>query len=400
MANTKKLVIIWGGFWGLRTFYNLASNKKLEITLIDKRESSSMKPVMPEVAFEGKDINTTSFDLKKVIESKWHKYINWEVEKIVPTKNKINLKDSTTVEYDYLVIAAWARKAFENTKGLEENWFSMCDDKHAPLLWEKLKNFKEGKILIGADKSVWGEATSMKWEAPCEWPIWEAMYMIDHYFRKQGIRDKVEITAFAPGAVFRWDAPNLHESRGIKLLMEHVIKEIKKDSVVFQNWEKVKSDLTIVIPKYEWQKFLIDSKLSDDKGFLVTDDSFRHIKYSNIFGCGDLNAKTMPKLWHLAVMQADIVSSQLRNELGENVKVKAYDPEILCIMNMGGTEASIFHTKTAFWGTRHMVWQWAWQGLVKRQFDFYNIVTKGKMPPHFWEIIFKKLIWIFGKGNK
>jgi len=29
-----------------------------------------------------------------------------------------------------------------------------------------------------------------------------------------------------------------------------------------------------------------------------------------------------------------------------------------------------------------MVWYGQWQGLFKKQFDWYNIITNGKMPPH------------------
>jgi hypothetical protein len=43
-----------------------------------------------------------------------------------------------------------------------------------------------------------------------------------------------------------------------------------------------------------------------------------------------------------------------------------------------------------------MVWHGKWQGLIKRQFDWYNIITKGKMPPKIGEHLFKKAIKMFG----
>jgi sulfide:quinone oxidoreductase len=49
----------------------------------------------------------------------------------------------------------------------------------------------------------------------------------------------------------------------------------------------------------------------------------------------------MPKLGHLAVMQADIVTAQLLNEVGVKTEVPEYKPEILCIMGMGNNEAAI-----------------------------------------------------------
>lgn len=398
---SKKLVIIGWGFGGLRTFYNLASNKNFEITLIDKRTTSSMKPVMPEVAFEGKKVEDTRFELKWVIEGKWATFINDTVKLIKADENKLELANWNIIEYDYLVVSPGANKVYSQIKWLEENAYSMCDDTHAPKLWETLEKFEWWKMMIWAAKSVWGtQIEALKWEAPCEWPIWEAMYMIDHYLRKKWIRDKVEMVAFAPWAVFRWDAPNLHESRWISVLLSHVVSEIKEKSIVFENGQELDSDMTIIIPPYKWFQFLIDSWLADEVWMLLTDKvNMRHLKYKNIFWVGDINAVTMPKLGHIAVMEADIVSASLQNEVWENVTVPKFEPEILCIMNMWGYEASVFLTDKAFGWKNHIFWQWKWQGMFKRQFDFYNMFTKGKMPPKSWEHFIKWAVKTFWKGE-
>jgi len=404
----KKLVIIGWGFGGLRIFYNLAWNKNFEITLIDRRETSSMKPALPEVAFEGKNVEKTRFDLKSVIEGKGAAFINDEVVKIDPKAQKVTTKN-TEVEYDYLVVSAGAKKDFGAIKGLEENGYSMCDDEHAPKLWEALKNFKGGKITIGSAKSSWGTRVKIPdWVAPCEGPIGEAMFMIDHYLRKKGLRDQTEINVFTPGEIFfediddavRWAVGGLMGAKKINLLMEKVTTEVTDKSIKFEDKTELESDLTIMIPVYFGQKFLMDSGLSDEVGLLPTDKSMRHLDYKNIFGAGDLNAITMPKLGHLAVMQADIVTAQLLNEVGQKVEVPEYKPEIMCIMGMWANEAAIVLSDTQLWGKYDVVWYGKWQGLFKKQFDFYNIITKGKMPPKIGEHLFKKAILTFGKGKK
>ncbi len=406
---TKKLVIIGWGFWGLRTFYNLAWNKNFQITLIDSRDTSSMKPAMPEVAFEGKSVEKTKFALKPVIEGKWATFINDEVVKIDAKNNKLSTKDGVELEYDYLVISAGAKKDFWAIKGLEENGYSMCDDTHAPKLWKALENFKWGNISIGSAKSTWGTRVEIpNWIAPCEGPIWEAMFMIDHYLRNKGLREKTQINVFTPGDVFfediddtvRGAVAGLMGQKGLNLFMEKVTTEVTDKKIKFEDWTDLDSDLTIMIPVYFGQKFLIDSWLSDEVGLLPTDKSMRHLDYKNIFGAGDLNAITMPKLGHLAVMQADIVTAQLRNEVWETVQVPEYKPEILCIMNMGWNEAWIVLSDTKLGWTHDMVWHGKWQGMIKKQFDWYNITTKGKMPPKIWEHAFKWAIEKFGMGKK
>ena len=404
----KKLVIIGWGFWGLRTFYNLAGNKNFEITLIDKRETSSMKPVMPEVAFEWKKVEKTRFPIKDVIEGKWHTFLQDEVVKIDPKEQIVKTKNSE-IKYDYLVIAPGAKKDYQAVKWLEEHGYSMCDDEHAPKLWEALKNFKKWKILIWSAKSSWGTRVDIpNWWAPCEGPIWEAMFMIDHYLKKKWLRNDVEINVFTPWDIFfedvdenvRAGVAGLMKAKNIKLFKEKVVTEVKEKSVKFEDWTELESDLTIMIPVYYWQKFLMDSGLSDEVGLLPTDKGMRHLDYSNIFGVWDINAITMPKLGHLAVEQADIVTAQLLNEVGEKVKVPEYKPEIMCIMWMGSTEAAIVLSDTQLWGKYDVVWHGKLSGLSKKSFDLYNIITKWKMPPKIGEELFKKMILLFGKWKK
>ncbi|MCK5678730.1 MAG: hypothetical protein KAH72_09685 [Flavobacteriaceae bacterium] len=123
--------------------------------------------------------------------------------------------------------------------------------------------------------------------------------------------------------------------------MEKVTKEVTDKSIKFEDGTELESDLTIMIPVYFGQQFLMDSNLADEVGLLPTDKAMRHLDHKNIFGAGDLNAITMPKLGHLAVMQADIVTAQLLNEVGVVSKIPEYKPEILCIMGMGNNEAAI-----------------------------------------------------------
>jgi len=64
----KKLIIMGGGFAGLRSFYHLKEyDKFFDITLIDKRAKSLEKPALPEVAFAGNHVEHTLIDLKSVI---------------------------------------------------------------------------------------------------------------------------------------------------------------------------------------------------------------------------------------------------------------------------------------------------------------------------------------------
>ncbi len=404
---TKKLVIIGWWFAGLRIYYNLRKNKNFEIKVVDSRKSSSMKPVMPEVAFEWMNVEKSQIPFERIFTS--GDFINSKVEKVDTENNKIILSDWNELEYDYLVLASWSKKDFWAVKGLECNGYSMCDDIHAPKLWKALEQFQWWTITIGSAASKWwNRVDAPHWEAPCEGPIWEAMFMVRKYLIEKWLYEKTKIEIFTPWKIFfedvwevgRWAIWVLMKNFNMNLNISKVTKEVKKDSIEFEDWTSIKSDLTMMIPVYVWHDFVFESKIWDENGMIPTDEMMRHLDYKNIFSAWDWNALAMPKLGHIAVMQADIVTASLKNEVGENVKIPEFKPEVLCIMNMWNWEAWIVFSDVSLGWKIDMVWHGWWQAFFKNQFDAYNILTKWKMPPSVWEYFFKVMIKIFWMGKK
>ena len=408
-TQKKHLVIIGGWFGGLRTFYNLASNKHFEITVIDQRQKHLMKPVMPEVAYEWKDVAEAQFDIQPIIESKGHTFIQEAVEKIDAENNTVITVNGEKVIYDFLQISSGAYKDFWAIDGLEEFGYSVCDDVHAPKLHEALKNFTWGKIAIGSAKSHWGKRVDAPdWWAPCEGPIWESMFMIDHYLRQNGLRDKTEINVFTPGEIFFEDIGDdirvavggLMWAKNLNLHLSKVATQVTDTSVKFEDGTELESNLTVMIPVYRGPDFIRNSWLGDEAWMLPTNTQMQHLDHANIFWAGDVNAITMPKLGHLAVMEADIVTAMLKNAVGQKLEVPEYKPEILCIMNMGWLEAGVVLTDLKLGWKYDIVWHGMRKGIFKRWFDAYMIKTKGHVPPHFGIAIFKKMVKMFGMWKK
>lgn len=118
--DKKKLVILGGGFAGIRTFYNLADTDLFDITMVDARDSMLLKPVLPEVAYDGKALSDTSFKLAPVIEDKGHTFIHSAATAIDPKKNIVTLANGKKVPYDYLFVTMGAHKDFHAIPGHEE----------------------------------------------------------------------------------------------------------------------------------------------------------------------------------------------------------------------------------------------------------------------------------------
>lgn len=399
----KRIVIIGAGFGGLRFLYDVKKEigKKFEITLIDMRTTSLEKPSLVEVALAGKPVAHTQIPIGKIAKKNNIEFINSRVEQIFAEKNEVKLLNGNLINYDYLVIATGAVKDYEAISGFEEHAYSVCDDEHAPKMWDAINNFKGRNVVIGASKTNWDEkSTEIKLDAPCEGPIGEIMFMLDFFLRERDLREITTITVFTPGKVFFDDVgPRIHEKVGsviskkeIKVITEKVLKSIEGKSVIFEDGTQLPSDLTLVIPPYTGPEVIKNSGLGDEYGFIKTDLEMRHPQHHNIFVVGDCNTLSMPKLGHIAVLQADVAVSSLMKEINGNGEIIEFKPEIFCIMNRGGVEATLILSNTLFGGHVDKTVNGPLAHLMKWGFDSYSYYTHGKLPPELLQSTMEKML--------
>ena len=393
----KKIVIVGAGFAGLHIFYKLRYliGKKIDITIIDTRSHSLLKPSLPEVAFEGAPISHSLVELRHTLESRGATFIQDEVISFDAKNSNIILKNYDQVNYDYIFLTLGAVKDYDAIKGYREFGYSVCDDTEAQRLWEHVKTFEGTNIVTGASKSTWGtrvEAPPLL--APCEGPIGEIMFMFDYYLKKEKKLTQskdYKIDVFTPGEIFFEDVGDTPRNAIGKFMQKNsmdlhnnkVLVEIGKDFIAFEDGTTMPCDLAIVIPPYSAPKVLHNSNLADERGFIPTDKQMRHLDFSNVFAAGDITALAQPKLGHVAIIQAGIAAATLLNELGEDVEIPAHDLEVFCIMNMGGHEATLIASNVLYNGSRDIAFYSPISKMMKWGFDNYLYYNKGHMPPDF-----------------
>ncbi len=405
----KKIVIIGAGFAGLHIFYKIRHliGKKIDVTVIDKRSHSLLKPSLPEVAFEGAPLSHSLVELEHTLASKGATFIQSEVSEIDADNNSLRLSSGVKVEYDYLFVTLGAIKDYDAIKGFREFGYSVCDDTQAQRLWERVKTFEGGKVVTGASKSTWGtRVDAPPLMAPCEGPIGEIMFMLDFYLTKDKNLtrlDDFKIDVFTPGEIFFedvGDAPRevvgkYMQERGLTLSNNKVLSEIGKDFIAFEDGTKMPCDLAIIIPPYSAPEVTKNSKIGDEKGFIPTDTTMRHLDYANIFAAGDLTALAQPKLGHIAIIQAGIAAASLLKELGEDVTIPPHDLEVFCIMNMGGHNATLIVSDNLYGGPTDKATYSPMSKMMKWGFDSYLYYNKGHMPPDFALEMTDKLVKLF-----
>jgi NADH:ubiquinone reductase (H+-translocating) len=142
-----KLIIIGGGFGGLKLARKLNNKPGFEITVIDRFNFHQFQPLFYQVATAGLDASNISFPLRKVFQkSKNIRFKMAEVKQIIAAENKI-ITSIGEMEYDRLVIATGADTNFFGNKNLMDCALPMKSTVEAlQLRYRLLQNFETATI--------------------------------------------------------------------------------------------------------------------------------------------------------------------------------------------------------------------------------------------------------------
>jgi sulfide:quinone oxidoreductase len=127
---------------------------------------------------------------------------------------------------------------------------------------------------------------------------YEYLFNFDQYVRKHKVRDRVPITWVTPeprlghfgiGGIkggelmlklfFDW--------QGIEYRAAGAITQVTDDAVILASGERLPAKWKMLVPAFRGARVIRESPgVGDEKGFVVTDESYRHLRYPNIFAAG------------------------------------------------------------------------------------------------------------------
>ncbi len=142
-----KVVIVGGGFAGLKLARKLNNRQGFEITLIDKFNYHQFQPLFYQVATAGLEPSNISFPLRKAFHKSRNVRIRiGEVLEVYPAQNKVDTSFGE-LEYDRLVIATGADTNFFNNASLQSHSFPMKSTVEAIQLRHQLIQNFENALL-------------------------------------------------------------------------------------------------------------------------------------------------------------------------------------------------------------------------------------------------------------
>ncbi len=139
-----KVVIIGGGFGGLRLARKLSNKRNVDVTLIDRFNFHQFQPLFYQVATAGLDASNISFPLRKAFHKNNNIHFRMAEVKSIDSSQKKVITDKETFGYDILVLATGADTNFFGNAELIKNAFPMKSTIEAlQIKYKLLKNIDD-----------------------------------------------------------------------------------------------------------------------------------------------------------------------------------------------------------------------------------------------------------------
>ncbi|WP_457564382.1 NAD(P)/FAD-dependent oxidoreductase [Caminibacter sp.] len=356
----KKVLILGGGFAALEAAIWLRKYG-FDVKLITERDYMYVYPIsiwIPTGEYKFEDCIISWEELKKV-----H---GFEVEYKRVTKIDVNNKKiecqngDSTCDFDYLIIAIGNSKV--KHKGIE-NTLSICGNPEEAV---EIKKRIDELIERGGGKIAFGFGGNPKDPSNVRGgPAYEVLFNVDYMLRKKGIRNKFELTFYAPmpkpGARMGEKALKIMDkvfnNKDIKYIKGKKIKEFVSDGVIFEDNSKLECDLNMFIAAGTGPELFKDSGLPLNEAGLIKINEYCEVMHNfdetssekyPIFAIGDSAAIDGPdwraKQGHLAEVMARVTAFNIKMmEEGKEIR-KEYISHIniLCVMDMGNGAAFVY----------------------------------------------------------
>jgi NADH dehydrogenase len=340
-----KVIIVGGGFGGLKLARKLNNKPGFEVILLDRFNHHQFQPLFYQVATAGLDASNISFPLRKVFQHSKNVRIRLgTLLEVMPGKNTIKT-DIGEMNYDVLVLAMGADTNFFNNKNLEGHAVPMKSSYEAlQLRYNLIKVFESAVVASTPEEQqrlltivvVGGGPTGVelsgavaelkKFVLPKDYPE------LDFSKMKIFLLEGSPKTLAAMSEMSSADSMRYLEKLGVTVHTNTVVKDYDGHTVTLQNGEKIGAGLVI------WAagiKGNVPAGINPEmivKGNRIKVDSHNLLQgFANIYAIGDLSymelpgyPKGHPQLAAVAIQQGVQLAKNLERINSGNQQLKDF----------------------------------------------------------------------------
>lgn len=342
----KKVVVIGGGYGGLRAIEALHKCEDISITLVDKNPYHYLQTEAYGYIAGKFDVHEVAIDLKNWCEGFKENvaFIQKEATSINFDEKIVTLEDEA-IDYDYLIIATGAKTNFFSfIEGLRENSYGVKSLKRAynfrlefeKLIYNKLKHeegYKEGQLNI----AVGGAGLSGVEVAA------EMAYVLETYSKTIGdtakeidiyLIDASDTILPGMGQYSINKTKKRLEALGVKILTGAFINRVDESHIYFKNGEKLPYIFMIFTGGIKATE--LNDTLQTEKnsiGQFIPSEELNIKGRKEVFAIGDCveikdsQGNVLPPTAQIAEKSAEYVAKSIRQRI-DGIEPKAFDADV------------------------------------------------------------------------
>jgi sulfide:quinone oxidoreductase len=270
-------------------------------------------------------------------------WVRAEAEAIDTDRRRVVLRGAEDIPYDLLVVATGSDIRPGETEGmLGGEWRRSIHDFYtlegAQALRGALAEFQGGRLVVNIV------------EMPIKCPVapMEFLFLADDFFRRRGIRDRVELVFATPlDGAFTKPTCNrvlghLIAEKGISLVTEFNTGRVDSQGRTLESFDgrEVPYDLLVTIPVHGGAPVVEASGLGNELGFIPTHPAtLRARSHDNVFVIGDATDVPASKAGSVAHFEAEVVEENLLRAMDGRSLDEGFDGHANCFIETGGGKA-------------------------------------------------------------
>lgn len=346
MKNHYQVLIVGGGTAGLTVASKLALLPNApDMGLIEPSDKHYYQPLWTLVGAGVFDRAVTERDERDYIPAG----VDWiqdRVDSFDPDNNSLTTASGDTISYDYLVVTAGIQIDWDAIPGLKESVgkpgtgvSSNYSYDTVNATWDNIRNLKGGTALFTQP------STGIK----CAGAPQKICYLAEDHFRRTGVRHNINVKFVSgTGSIFGVkkyaDALNrVIDRKGIEATYNTELVALRPDSkeAIFEpvgGGEQIvmKYDMIHVTPRQSAPDFIKKSKLAAATGWVDVDQhTTQHVRYPNVFSCGDSSSMPTSKTGAAIRKQAPVLVENLMAAIEERPLPGHYDGYTSCPLVTG-----------------------------------------------------------------
>ncbi len=351
MTSAVKITVAGAGFAALTGLKELRKQlPDAELTLVAPKPEFIYLPSLIWVPYGLRQGNDLRFDIQPLLNDLNVNFLRGSVTGI-SDDGRVLKTDNGDVENDALLIATGGRY-IKKLPGIE-NVITICEGiSAAEKMGKKINVLPGGTIALGFGGNP-KEPSAMRGG-----PVFELLFGLDTWLRKQGKRDKFRLLFFSPAPQ---PGKRLGEKavkgllaemkkRGIDTHLGHKIQSFENNIIKTEGGE-IAADLILFMPGMTGPAWIKNSPLSQSEGgFIKADGRAQVTGMERVYVAGDAGSYPgpdwMPKQAHMADLQAKAAAKNIVLNVAGKAATAKFKVELICIVDTLDKGILVYRSET------------------------------------------------------